>query len=116
MKTLQTFFSSRGEMGAALDASRENIFIQPWSARLSDGVRPRNGGDSAASQKQIDGLTSREKEVLQLVATGNANKQSASKLCISIKTVEKHRQRLTRKLGIYGTAGLTRFAIYAGII
>jgi DNA-binding NarL/FixJ family response regulator len=61
-------------------------------------------------------LTSRETEVLQLVAEGSANKQVAAALGISIKTVEKHRQHLMDKLNIHDTAGLTRHAIAAGII
>ena len=62
------------------------------------------------------GLTAREAEVLQLVAEGKANKQAAAELGISIKTVEKHRDHLMRKLDIHDTAGLTRYAISAGII
>lgn len=61
-------------------------------------------------------LTSREMEVLQLVAEGEANKQIASQLGISIKTVEKHREHLMRKLDIHETAGLTRYAIEIGVI
>jgi len=61
-------------------------------------------------------LTSRESEVLQLVAEGLANKQVASQLGISIKTVEKHRQHLMDKLNIHDTAGLTRYAISSGVI
>ena len=61
-------------------------------------------------------LTTREAEVLQLVAEGSANKQVASQLGISIKTVEKHRQHLMDKLNIHDTAGLTRYAIAAGVI
>jgi len=61
-------------------------------------------------------LTSREMEVLQLVAEGEANKQIAAELAISIKTVEKHRTSLMKKLNIHDTAGLTRFAIAQGII
>lgn len=61
-------------------------------------------------------LTSRESEVLQLVAEGKANKETAHLLGISIKTVEKHRQSLMEKLNIHDTAGLTRYAIAAGII
>lgn len=61
-------------------------------------------------------LTSRESEVLQLVAEGRANKQVAAELGISIKTVEKHRQHLMDKLNIHETAGLTRYAIAQGII
>lgn len=61
-------------------------------------------------------LTSRETEVLQLVAEGHANKQVAATLNISIKTVEKHRQHVMDKLNIHETAGLTRYAIAQGII
>ena len=67
---------------------------------------------------KVDGqkLTSREAEVLQLVAEGRANKQVAAELGISIKTVEKHRQHLMDKLNIHDTASLTRYAISTGVI
>ena len=61
-------------------------------------------------------LTSREAELLQLIAEGHVNKQIASELSISIKTVEKHRQHLMEKLHIHEIAGLTRYAISAGVI
>lgn len=61
-------------------------------------------------------LTSREMEVLQLIAEGKANKETANQLNISIKTVEKHRQKVMDKLNIHETASLTRYAIAAGII
>jgi DNA-binding NarL/FixJ family response regulator len=61
-------------------------------------------------------LTLREAEVLQLVAEGLSNKQSASELGISIKTIEKHRQQVMNKLNIHETAGLTRYAIANGIV
>jgi DNA-binding NarL/FixJ family response regulator len=79
---------------------------------------------AAAAPRDRDGqpkpdarrLTSRELEVLQLVAEGSANKQVAATLGISIKTVEKHRQHLMDKLGIHDTAGLTRHAMATGVI
>ncbi len=61
-------------------------------------------------------LTSREREVLQLIAEGRSNKEIGSDLCISIKTVEKHRQSVMKKLDIHDAPGLTRYAISAGII
>jgi two-component system, NarL family, nitrate/nitrite response regulator NarL len=67
-------------------------------------------------KRQIARLSSREAEVLQRIAEGEANKQIASGLGISIKTVEKHRDHLMQKLNIHDTAGLTRYAIAAGII
>ena len=61
-------------------------------------------------------LTSREAEVLQLIAEGSGNKQIAVELGISIKTVERHRQRLMNKLGLHDIAGLTRYAVSKGIV
>lgn len=61
-------------------------------------------------------LTTREEEVLQLIAEGLPNKGIAAQLGISIKTVEKHRQKVMDKLNIHETAGLTRYAIGKGII
>ena len=61
-------------------------------------------------------LTSRETEVLQLIAEGEGNKQIAAELGISIKTVEKHRQQVMNKLHIHEVAGLTRYAISKGMI
>ena len=80
----------------------------PEKAQLANG--------NSTVEQQIGQLTPREIEVLQFVAGGKLNKQAALELCISIKTVEKHREHLTKKLGIRGIAGLTHFAIYAGII
>jgi DNA-binding NarL/FixJ family response regulator len=71
---------------------------------------------SGVLRKKAPELTSREMEVLQLIAEGKANKQTASELGIAIKTVEKHREHLMEKLDIHDTAGLTRYAISAGII
>jgi DNA-binding NarL/FixJ family response regulator len=61
-------------------------------------------------------LTSREQEVLQLVAEGQLNKQIAGALSISVKTVEKHRQQLMNKLNIHDIAGLTRYAMARGVV
>ena len=61
-------------------------------------------------------LTTRETEVLGLIANGLGNKQIAAELGISIKTVEKHRQQVMNKLNIHDIAGLTRFAISTGMV
>jgi DNA-binding NarL/FixJ family response regulator len=61
-------------------------------------------------------LTSREREVLQMVAEGHVNKEIAATLYLSIKTVEKHRQQLMDKLGIHDVASLTRYAIANGFV
>jgi DNA-binding NarL/FixJ family response regulator len=89
-----------------------------YSPRVSKRVREHyhRPDKNGTLVKKATGLTSRELEVIQLVAEGSANKQVASELKISIKTVEKHRQHLMDKLNIHDTAGLTRYAIAQGII
>lgn len=72
-----------------------------------DGNRPPIGDDL---------LTSREREVLQLVAEGHTNRLIATELRLSIKTVEAHRARIMTKLKIHNAAGLTRYAMSRGII
>lgn len=76
----------------------------------------KTDGGRKLLRRKTDTLTSREIEVLQLIAEGLANKQTADELGISIKTVEKHRQAVMNKLHIHDTAGLTRYAIAAGMI
>ena len=89
-------------------------FFSPTIARrLHDQKLPADG---KALRKQVAHLSSRELEVLQLIAEGHPNKQVADQLSISIKTVEKHRQNLMQKLNLHDVAGLTRYAIGAGII
>jgi DNA-binding NarL/FixJ family response regulator len=61
-------------------------------------------------------LTSRETEILQLIAEGYANKQIADQLGINLKTVEKHRQELMDKLNIHNIASLTRYAVSRRLI
>ena len=91
------------------------VFSPAIAKRLGDeGGKLRVQGNAPGRRRSL--LTSREEEVLQLVAEGAANKQVAAELGISIKTVEKHRQHLMDKLNIHDTAGLTRYAIAAGII
>lgn len=96
--------------------ARGGSFFSPSIARRH--LRPRSElpGRKVRDGAAAGGLTSREVEVLQLIAEGKANKQAAAELGISIKTVEKHRDHLMRKLDIHDTAGLTRYAIAEGII
>ena len=91
-------------------------FFSPNITRrlLRNQQQAREQGLTEGSRHNV--LTSREEEVLQLVAEGAANKQIAVRLGISIKTVEKHRQKLMDKLDIHETAGLTRYAITSGTI
>ncbi|HEV56599.1 MAG TPA: response regulator transcription factor [Phycisphaerales bacterium] len=61
-----------------------------------------------------DGLTSREIEVLQLVAEGRTTKEIARILNVSVKTVDSHREHIMDKLGIHNVAGLTKYAVREG--
>ena len=99
---------------AIREVSSGKIFFSPEIAkRLHD---PKTPVGSKPLRKRVARLSSRELEVLQLIAEGEPNKQVASGLNISVKTVEKHRQTLMQKLNIHDVAGLTRYAIGAGII
>jgi DNA-binding NarL/FixJ family response regulator len=61
-------------------------------------------------------LSQREREVLKLIAEGYKNKEIASDLCISLKTVEKHRANLMKKLDLHNAAALTAYAIEQGLV
>ncbi|MCX6992391.1 MAG: response regulator transcription factor [Kiritimatiellaeota bacterium] len=101
---------------AIREVQKGNTFFSP---SVSKSLRHHNSKSldrKGRLKAKVTRLSSRELEVLQLVAEGEANKQIATELGISIKTVEKHRDHLMRKLDIHDTAGLTRYAIAAGII
>lgn len=89
-------------------------FISPAISDLlaQQYVYASNSGDQAS----LEILTAREKEILRYIADGSANKNIASKLDISIRTVETHRSRIVRKLGIKTAAGLVKYAISKGLI
>lgn len=91
-------------------------FFSPAIARRQNRMQLQKNDHAGVARMKAAELTSRETEVLQLIAEGKANKESASELGIGIKTVEKHREHLMKKLDIHHTAGLTRYAISAGII
>lgn len=80
-------------------------------------LRPELLGDPARPERpSLETLTRRQREILELVATGCAVKTIASRLNISVKTVEFHKTRLMRRLRMHGTAELTRFALASGLI
>jgi DNA-binding NarL/FixJ family response regulator len=106
--------SSHDLSHAIREVQKGKTFFSPSIAkRLHDQKLPAS---SKSLRKRVARLSSRELEVLQLIAEGQPNKQVASELDISIKTVEKHRQSVMQKLNIHDVAGLTRYAIGAGIV
>ena len=88
-------------------------YLSPAVSRhVVDDYLRRVGGDA----RQVDTLTPRQREVLQLVAEGCSTKEIARKLDVSIKTVETHRTQLMKRLDIHDIAGLVRYAIRWGLV
>lgn len=103
---------------AIREVEKGKTYFSPLIAKRNDRLQAQSfgsgsGSGSAGKRRQ---LTLRQSEVLQCVAESRANKQIADDLGIDIKTVEKHRKNLMEKLNIHDTAGLTRYAISAGVI
>jgi len=78
----------------------------------------RNGArkPAPAPRSPLETLSPREREVLKLIAEGYRSRAIGELLCISEKTVEKHRANLMRKLGINSATGLTAFAVEKGLV
>jgi len=108
--------SAEQELIAAIRAVRAGkSFFSPKVKRLLqqehvDRMR-RDGGEDT-----YDLLTEREREVLQLLAEGNSNKEIAGRLHLSVYTVETHRKRILEKLHLHGTADLILYAVRKAII
>ncbi len=89
---------------------------------LSPGVSEKviegylEGRRTLKSKTAWDTLTSREREILKLIAEGYKNKGIADDLCISLKTVEKHRANLMKKLDLHSAAELTAYAMQKGLV
>jgi DNA-binding NarL/FixJ family response regulator len=108
--------SARFLAEAIREVHKGNTYFSPSIARHLKNQYEKTSQPGELHKREAANLTSREMEVLQLISEGQANKQVASELGISVKTVEKHRQRVMEKLNIHDTASLTRYAISAGII
>ena len=104
------------ELRVALDAIR--VGRKYLSPAISQAVL--NGylrtGDTPPERAQLDVLTPRQREVLQLVAEGNGTREIAGRLHVSVKTVETHRSQLMERLSIHDVPGLVRFAIRVGLV
>lgn len=69
------------------------------------------GGKKSGADLPMDRLTDRELEVFSMIGTGQSMKEIADKLCLSVKTVEAHREHIKQKLNLKSSAELIRFAI-----
>lgn len=108
--------SSHEVCRAIREVQRGKTFYSPSISRRQDRIRQSPPHRARGFLKKAAQLTSREMEILQLIAEGKANKETAAELGIGVKTVEKHREHIMQKLDIHDTAGLTRYAISTGII
>ena len=99
---------------AIKEVSRGNGYLSPTiSKRVLDMFKsPKRRGES----NKAEVLSTRENEVLQLIAEGYTNKEIAEILCRAPKTIGNHRSNIMRKLEIHDVAGLTRYAIKHGIV
>jgi DNA-binding NarL/FixJ family response regulator len=109
------------DLVAAVDAlQRQRTF---FTTRVSQMVLEgflKGDGKHPELEAHIDHseqiLTSREREVIQLLAEGRTSKEVAATLNLSVKTAETHRTNLMRKLGLHSVADLTRYAVRNGIV
>lgn len=120
-------FEAKANGYAIKDSTREELRIAIRSVLegkryISPGITGSvlegylNGRKTLKSKSALDTVTQREKEVLKLLAEGYQNKEIAEMLCISVKTVEKHRSNLISKLNLHNAAALTAFAYEHGLI
>ncbi len=106
--------SAVSDLQAALEAvGRGGTFLSPAISQQVAASHLRGGSRSA---DPLQGLSPRQREVLQLIAEGRSTKEIAFDLSLSIKTVETHRAQIMERLQIHDVAGLVRFAIRAGLI
>ena len=107
------------ELEQALHAvSAGERFLSPAVSRhvLHGYLRLAKGEAAPEPRPTADQLTPRQREILQLIAEGGSTRDIAERLSISIKTVETHRSQIMQRLSIRDVAGLTRYAIRAGLI
>jgi DNA-binding NarL/FixJ family response regulator len=108
------------DLVAAVEAlqNQRTFFTTRVSQMVLDGFldREKSGGIVKTDDSTTEVLTSREREVIQLLAEGKTSKEVAVALNLSVKTAETHRTNLMRKLGLHSVADLTRYAVRNGIV
>ncbi len=97
---LEEIFAGRRYLCRAIDAEQ----VQRFERRASAG------------ESELDALTPRQRQILQLVVEGLGTRQIAERLYLSVKTVESHRIQMMQRLGIFDVPGLVRFAIRNGLV
>jgi DNA-binding NarL/FixJ family response regulator len=108
--------ASRDLLRAIREACKGNAFFSPPIARRLLKQWQEKFLNGQPIRTKAIALTSRQTEVVQLIAEGHSTKQIAGLLSLSIKTVEKHRQGIMDKLHIHEIASLTRYAVSSGVV
>lgn len=108
--------ATHGELMLAIDHvfSGKSYLSPGISEKVIEGYL--EGRKTIKSSTSWDTLTQREREILKMIAEGYKNKDIADYLCISAKTVEKHRANLMKKLDLHSASSLTAFAMEKGLI
>ena len=107
--------SDRDLVVAVETLANHKPFFTPRATELI--LRNYNQSDTADMSEPIPkNLTTREREILQLIAEGKSNKAVANSLCISSKTAETHRANIMRKLKLHSTSELVRYAMRNQIV
>jgi len=102
-------------MLALRNVLKGKTFLSPGvSEKVIDGYL--EGRKHLKTQTSWDTLSAREREILKLIAEGHKNREIAKDLFLSLKTVEKHRSNLMKKLDLHNAAALTAFAIEKGLV
>lgn len=106
------------DLVAAVEAlqRQRTFFTTRVSQMVLDGYLDRDNREIAPEEASGDVLTTREREVIQLLAEGKTSKEVAVTLNLSVKTAETHRTNLMRKLDLHSVADLTRYAVRNGIV
>jgi DNA-binding NarL/FixJ family response regulator len=101
------------EVATAIDTVlRGEVFISATARKTVTQMLANNETETSP----LSLLTTRQREILQLIAEGQSTKEIGYRLSLSAKTVETHRRLLMDRLGIHDVAGLARFAIRAGLV
>lgn len=98
----------------SLSSPTAQVKARPEAGENTGKARSRSGSGDSSGEAVV--LTPRQQEILRLLAQGLSNGQIASRLSISIKTVETHRAGLMNRLNIFDIVGLVRYAIHHGFI
>ena len=108
--------STHAELGIAIkNVLSGNHYISPGiSGRVIEGYL--EGRKPLTPTSPFETLTQRERGILKMIAEGYKNKDIADYLCISVKTVEKHRANLMQKLDLHSVSALTTFAMEKGLV